>query len=320
MRWCAGTGRTSRRTSVWLYCSAALALRREGPEAAAPFLEELRPGAFATLEAQRILPMAELVVPTLVLEGHDDEARALVHQVIDVLGDRIAAPFTSMGIGRALASIGADDVLRRLSEAQHAGMRGGVGGRVATVVAAIDALVALADGHPDEAIAHVAPYAERERELGWLWDATTLDMILADALAAAGRPDDEATVRARIDAFWRRERLRATGSRRPARAGLRDRGRAGCRAGRRARPRGRTSPLRTRTRRRRQPFERAHEDGELEVGLRHPRGRGVNAGALEDGLPLDQLAGAGPAVPRAALCTVGLELEEVPAERLAPDP
>ena len=186
---------------VWLSCTAALALRREGPDAAAPFLEELRPRALATLEAQRILPMAELVVPVLVLEGQAEEAQALVHEVIDVLGTRIAAPFSALGIGRALATIGADDVLRRYAETFHAGLRSGVGGRVATSLVALDALVALADGRADDAIADVAPHAERERALGWLWDATTLDLILADALAAAGRGDEEAAVRARIEAF-----------------------------------------------------------------------------------------------------------------------
>jgi hypothetical protein len=140
-------------------------------------------------------------VPVLALEGRADEARALVREVIEVLGARIAAPFSAIGIGRALASIGADDVLLRYAETFHAGVRSRVGGRVATSLAAIDALVALADGRAGDAIAHVAQRAERERELGWLWDATALDLILADALAAAGRAHEEVAVRARVEAF-----------------------------------------------------------------------------------------------------------------------
>src|SRR5882724_10835455 len=62
-------------------------------------------------------------------------------------------------------------------------------------------------------------------------------------------------------------------------------------------------------------LQRPDEDRELEVGLRDADRAGVHAGAVEDRLPLQQLGGAGGAVPGAALGVVGLELEQVAPER-----
>src|ERR1700730_17643129 len=51
-------------------------------------------------------------------------------------------------------------------------------------------------------------------------------------------------------------------------------------------------------------LQRPHEDGELEVRLRDARRVRADARALQDGLPLEQLACARPAVPRSAFGAV----------------
>src|ERR671914_930456 len=68
--------------------------------------------------------------------------------------------------------------------------------------------------------------------------------------------------------------------------------------------------------RRAQSLERAHEHGQLEVRAGDPGRAGVYAGAVQHGLPLDELGVAGGAVPRASLGDVGLELEQVAPERI----
>src|SRR5205814_9229404 len=65
----------------------------------------------------------------------------------------------------------------------------------------------------------------------------------------------------------------------------------------------------------RQALERPHEHGKLEVHLRDARRAGGDARARQDRLPLEQLAGAGTAVPGASLRAVGLQLEQVAVER-----
>ena len=65
----------------------------------------------------------------------------------------------------------------------------------------------------------------------------------------------------------------------------------------------------------RETLERADEHGQLQVRLRDAYRRDAHARAVEHVLPVAQLAGAGLAVPRAPLGLIGLELEQVPAER-----
>src|SRR4249919_1798216 len=82
-----------------------------------------------------------------------------------------------------------------------------------------------------------------------------------------------------------------------------------------------TGPERGGIRRRVEPrrvgeaLERAHEHGQLQVDGRDAvRGR-LDAGARQHRLPLDELTRAGTGVPGAALGLVGLELEQVSAQR-----
>src|SRR6266508_3324009 len=67
--------------------------------------------------------------------------------------------------------------------------------------------------------------------------------------------------------------------------------------------------------RRREALQSAHEDGELEIGVRDPRRGGADAGALEDGLPFDDLAGSGLSVPRAAVGLLRLQLQQETPQR-----
>ena len=65
-----------------------------------------------------------------------------------------------------------------------------------------------------------------------------------------------------------------------------------------------------------QAFERTDEHGQLEVRLRDAHGGDRDARAVEDVLPVAELARARLAVPRPALGAIRLELEQVAAERV----
>src|SRR6185369_5032060 len=67
--------------------------------------------------------------------------------------------------------------------------------------------------------------------------------------------------------------------------------------------------------RRGQAFERAHENGELEIGMRDTGGRGTDSGPSQYRLPFHNLPGPGLAVPGAAFGLVGLELDEKTPQR-----
>src|SRR5947209_831359 len=64
-----------------------------------------------------------------------------------------------------------------------------------------------------------------------------------------------------------------------------------------------------------EPFERAHEHGQLEVRLRDALRRNAHTGPVEDRLPVEQLRRARPSVPRPPFHRVGLQLEQVAIER-----
>jgi tetratricopeptide (TPR) repeat protein len=169
---------------------------------AAPFVEDLRPRALATEEAQRILPMLALAVPAYVLLGRADEARALAEEALELLGSRAAAAFSALPIARGLAAMGAYDVLRGYVDAQQSRGGGPIDGRLATSIAAGRGLLALHEGRAEDAAAIVRVRAERERADGWLYDAACLDLVLADALEAAGEADEARALRERADDFF----------------------------------------------------------------------------------------------------------------------
>src|SRR4029079_5945537 len=83
-------------------------------------------------------------------------------------------------------------------------------------------------------------------------------------------------------------------------------------------PQGRPVGLGAEPRRGAQPLERSDEHRELEIRLRHPDRGEPDAGAQQDRPPLDELRAPGLAVPRPALGPLGLQFEEVAAERLLP--
>ena len=66
---------------VFLTVAGGLALRRGEVEAARPLLEELRPLALASGEPQRIIPMACVTLPWLVVTGELEELRSLTEEI-----------------------------------------------------------------------------------------------------------------------------------------------------------------------------------------------------------------------------------------------
>src|SRR5215203_5136060 len=66
---------------------------------------------------------------------------------------------------------------------------------------------------------------------------------------------------------------------------------------------------------RRETLERSHENGQLEIGLRHPHLGDAHARPCEHRAPVQELGDARLSVPGAALGMLGLELEKVARER-----
>ena len=127
-----------------------------------------------------------------------------------------------------------------------------------------------------------------------------------DRLPGRGSRSQRATRSRLIDPTTaiRRLKRRVRGGRRPST-------RAACpRRSEEGRPRATSGPgAASEARRRREPFERAHQYRELEVDGSDAVRAGMNTGAVEHRAPLDELAGPGPCVPRLALRALGLELE-----------
>src|SRR5215212_2056130 len=59
----------------------------------------------------------------------------------------------------------------------------------------------------------------------------------------------------------------------------------------------------------------SYEHRQLDIGLRNPDRALMHSGAIQDRLPFEQLRGAGSAVPGASFSVVGLQLEQITAER-----
>ncbi|MDX6516103.1 MAG: hypothetical protein QOH73_1769 [Gaiellaceae bacterium] len=186
---------------VWLIAKAALALRRGGPQAAEALLTEVRSLARATKEPPRLPPMAALVVPALALAGKRGEARAVAEEVLDALDGRFASASSSVGILRGLALVGAYDLVRRFEDGMRRASGAEPAGFIATSLATAAALLALDEGRPEEAVAALTEPARVQRERGWLYGAACLELVVVDALEAAGDGEAAAALRTRTNAF-----------------------------------------------------------------------------------------------------------------------
>jgi tetratricopeptide (TPR) repeat protein len=170
---------------VYLTVAGGLALRRGELETAERLLEELRPLALASGEPQRIIPMAGVVLPWLVVTGNLGELGSLTEQILASVDRPWPAVLDSVPVVRALAAAGETGLLVRTAEA--IGETAGVSANAQTALLAAAGLLALLEGRAGEAVDQLELATERERRLGRTYYAACLELDLARALEAAGR-------------------------------------------------------------------------------------------------------------------------------------
>ena len=173
---------------VFLTVAGGLALRRGELETAKQLLEELRPLALASGEPQRIVPMAGVTLPWLVVTGKLDALRSSTEEILATL-DRWPPVLQTLPVVRALAAAGETQLLVRTIEAIR---ETDASANAHTAVLAGEGLLSLLEGRADEAVEQLEAAVERERELGHTYDASCLELDLARALEAAGAESSRA--------------------------------------------------------------------------------------------------------------------------------
>lgn len=169
---------------VFLAAAGGLALRRGEAQATQRQLEELRPLALASGEPQRIVPMAAVVLPWLVLTEKFDELRSLIEEILMLVDGQWPVVLDAVPVVRALAAAGETELLERTTESMR--KTPNVAWTLQIAVTAGEGLLALARGDVDEAVERLQVAVARERELGRTYDAACLELDLARALEAAG--------------------------------------------------------------------------------------------------------------------------------------
>jgi tetratricopeptide (TPR) repeat protein len=168
---------------VFLTVAGGLSLRRGQMETAKQLLEELRPQALASGEPQRIVPMAGVTLPWLVVTGDLEELRSLTEEILANL-DRWPPVLHTLPVVRALAAAGETQLLVRTIEAIR---ETSDASNAHTAVLAGEGLLSLLQGRAAEAVEKLEAAIEREQQLGHTYDAACLELGLARALEAAGK-------------------------------------------------------------------------------------------------------------------------------------
>jgi hypothetical protein len=190
------TAATSR--LVWLVVAAGQAMRRGDLEGAAPLIEELQPAALASGEDQRIVPMACVALPWLLLTNRLDELRSLAEEVLTSLDGRWPSVLAAEPIVRTLAAAGDVELLQRTIGSMSRTEKEAQAAKLAITLTAGEGLLALLQGRAAHAVENLATAISAERELGFVYDAACLELDLARALEGAGETDaaEEARKRA----------------------------------------------------------------------------------------------------------------------------
>ena len=184
---------------LWHELRGGMALRRGDLGAAARPLAELRARALESGEPQRLLPMASVVLPHALVTNDRVTLVEVVERVLS-LTDRAWGQLPVTAIARAVAAAGETELLERVSDLFTAQRESADAPRIAIAATVASALVALAAGHPTEAVELLGAAAEWERRLGWAYRAACLDLDLARALTAAGAERDASAARGRATA------------------------------------------------------------------------------------------------------------------------
>ena len=183
----------------WLGARAQLGCRRGDLETGGALAREQLELALKTREPQRVIPMANAVLPWAALAGQEEELREAADQILELIGRRWSAVISALPATRAIAAAGELELLRRWTDSLGRGTARH--GRAETTELAARGLLALHEGRPDEAVPLLSEAAEKDRALGYLFDAATLDLDMAAAFEAAGDSERAAGVRGEAEAF-----------------------------------------------------------------------------------------------------------------------
>ena len=177
---------------VWLGLGGGLAFRRGDLKAAEPLIEQLQPLALASGEAQRIVPMACVVVPWLVVTERTQELEPLVDEMLTILDGNWPSVLTAVPVVRALAAAGAEELLERTIESMRR-----TPSEAQTAMLGISLSVGEALRGTGDAVKGLSAAVEAEQKLGYVYDAACLELDLARAFEAHGDRDAAEEARGR---------------------------------------------------------------------------------------------------------------------------
>jgi class 3 adenylate cyclase/tetratricopeptide (TPR) repeat protein len=185
---------------LWLGVRAQLLIRRGNVADAGPLVSELRGLTVGSGEPQRVIPMACAYLPWAVLSGAEDQLRDVAGETIELVGARWAATLTTLPAIRALSAAGATDLLARWADGLDRGPSRT--GRLGSSSRVARGLLALHDGRHDDAIDLLSDAAAADRDVGYVFDAASIELELAAALDAAGDRDRASALREASEAYF----------------------------------------------------------------------------------------------------------------------
>ncbi len=177
-------GATSR--LVWQATVGGLALRRGDIAMADDTLAELRSRAMASGEPQRIIPMACVVLPFLLVSGDIDELRSVGQEVVTAVDAQWPASLSVDAVVRSLAAAGELDLLAAMTNSIKRRATGPHPGRIGISLMVAEGLGALAADRVTEAVSWLSAATARADELGLAYDSACLKLELTRALERAG--------------------------------------------------------------------------------------------------------------------------------------
>jgi len=180
---------------VWRPTLGGLALRRGDMAAADESLATLAPLAMASIEPQRIIPMACVVLPWLFISGKRDELRSVAEEILAAVNGQWPAVMSIDAVVRTLAAAGEFELLAATTDALRRSPSSSYAGRLGISLLVAEGLGALAADRVDEARSHLTAAIARTDELGLGYDCACLKLELACALERAG---DTAAAAARL--------------------------------------------------------------------------------------------------------------------------
>jgi tetratricopeptide (TPR) repeat protein len=186
-------------TMVRLELLGGLALRRGDLAAAGVALRELRDVAIESGEAQRIVPMASVVLPLAALTDDITSYDLALSAVLRVEG-REWEVMPTAGIPRALAAVGDAEGLERIAELLGPEDPAALSVPLRVARLLTTSLLATLGGRPQAGIEPILAAVELERARGWHYRAACLETELARVLETSGRRQEAAAARGRAAA------------------------------------------------------------------------------------------------------------------------